>query len=57
MAAANLVWPFKILDFERAALGALQGATTSTSEQGKEKGWMKYASLAFDLLGLAPMFL
>lgn len=30
--AKNLLWPFTVLDYERAALGALQGATTSTSD-------------------------
>lgn len=29
MAAKNALWPFTVLDFERAALGALQGATNS----------------------------
>lgn len=29
MAAKDKLWPFTILDFERAALGALQGATNS----------------------------
>ncbi len=32
MAAKNLLWPFTVLDFERAALGALQGATNSKSD-------------------------
>ena len=29
MAAKDVLWPFTVLDFERAALGALQGATNS----------------------------
>jgi hypothetical protein len=29
MKAKDLLWPFTVLDFERAALGALQGATNS----------------------------
>ena len=29
MAAKNILWPFTVLDFERAAVGALQGATNS----------------------------
>jgi hypothetical protein len=32
MAAKNLLWPFTVLDFERAALGALQGATNSKTD-------------------------
>jgi len=35
MAARNLLWPFTVLDYERAALGALQGATnTKTGTAG-----------------------
>jgi hypothetical protein len=32
MAAKNKLWPFTVLDFERAALGALQGATNSKTD-------------------------
>ena len=32
MAAKNVLWPFTVLDFERAALGALQGATNSKTD-------------------------
>ena len=32
MAAKNLLWPFTVLDFERAALGALQGATNAKTD-------------------------
>lgn len=32
MAAKDRLWPFTVLDFERAALGALQGATSSKSD-------------------------
>ena len=32
MAAKERLWPFTVLDFERAALGALQGATNSKSD-------------------------
>jgi len=32
MAAKNILWPFTVLDFERAALGALQGATNSKAD-------------------------
>jgi hypothetical protein len=32
MAAKNTLWPFTVLDFERAAVGALQGATTSKQD-------------------------
>ena len=32
MAVKNLLWPFTILDFERAALGALQGATNQKTD-------------------------
>lgn len=32
MAAKDKLWPFTVMEYERAALGALQGATTSTSD-------------------------
>lgn len=32
MAAKNTLWPFTVLDFERAAVGALQGATSSKQD-------------------------
>jgi hypothetical protein len=32
MAAKNKLWPFTVLDFERAALGALQGASNSKTD-------------------------
>jgi len=32
MAAKDLLWPFTVLDYERAALGALQGATTTNKD-------------------------
>ena len=32
MAVKNILWPFTVLDFERAAVGALQGATTAKQD-------------------------
>ena len=32
MAAKNKLWPFTVLDFERAALGAMQGATNTKTD-------------------------
>jgi hypothetical protein len=32
MAAKNTLWPFTVLDFERAGIGALQGSTTSKQD-------------------------
>jgi hypothetical protein len=32
MAAKHRLWPFTVLDFERAALGALQGATNAKTD-------------------------
>ena len=32
MSAKKVLWPFTVLDFERAALGALQGATNSKTD-------------------------
>jgi hypothetical protein len=33
-AARNRLWPFTVLEYERAAVGALQGAITTTSDTG-----------------------
>lgn len=42
VAAKHTLWPFTILDYERAALGALTGATkTTTTSQGGGSGAMK----------------
>lgn len=39
MAVKNLLWPFTVLEYQRAALGALQGAiTTETDVKGASKG-------------------
>jgi len=38
MAAKDTLWPFTVLDYERAALGALQGATKSTSDVAGSSG-------------------
>ena len=32
MVAKNALWPFTVLDYERAALGALQGATNQKTD-------------------------
>jgi hypothetical protein len=52
MAVADVLWPFTVLDFERAAVGCLNGATTSTSKQssGGGAGWLGSA------LGVAGLF-
>lgn len=36
MAAKDKLWPFTVLEYERAALGALQGAMTTTSDVAGE---------------------
>ncbi len=36
--AKDKLWPFTVIEYERAALGALQGARTSTSSVGGEGG-------------------
>lgn len=36
MAAKDTLWPFTVLEYERAALGALQGARTTTSDVAGE---------------------
>lgn len=51
-AVKNLLWPFTVLEYERAALGALQGATTTTSKVAGASGAAKAISGA---LGGAAM--
>lgn len=53
--AKDLLWPFTVLDFQRASLGALQGATTS--RQGQEEGNFNWLSAAFSAIGLAGLFI
>ena len=50
--AKNLLWPFTVLEYERAAIGALQGATTTTSKVAGASGAAKAISGA---LGGAAM--
>ena len=51
-AAKNLLWPFTILEYERAAIGALQGAATTTNKVAGASGFTKAISGA---LGGAAM--
>lgn len=62
MAAKNLLWPFTVLDYQRAALGALQGATKTTSDvAGASKtqkvigGALSGAALGAQVSGGNPM--
>ena len=43
-AAKNTLWPFTVLEYERAALGALQGARTSTSSVAGGSDTQKFLS-------------
>ncbi len=52
VAAKNKLWPFTILEYERAAIGALQGATTTTSSPA---GSSKAAKAIAGALGGAAM--
>jgi len=54
MSAKDKLWPFTVLDFERAALGALQGATSSKSSSGG--GIMDMISTAISIAGIAAAF-
>jgi hypothetical protein len=54
MAAKNLLWPFTVLDYERAALGALQGAQKQERESGDKTS--SYLSSIVSLVGIAAMF-
>jgi hypothetical protein len=56
IAAKNAIWPMTVLDYEKANLGALQGATsTKTSESGQSSG-MQLLGGAIAVIGLAAMF-
>jgi hypothetical protein len=37
MSAKNTLWPFTVLDYERAALGAMQGAKTTKGNAGESQ--------------------
>ncbi len=54
MAAKNLLWPFTVLEYQRAALGALQGASNTKSKQEEETNWL---STVVSLIGIAAMFM
>jgi len=63
MAVKDKLWPFTVLDYERAALGALQGATNSKSVGGSETskvqkalgGAMSGAAMGAQLSGGNPI--
>jgi len=46
MEAKNTLWPFTVLEYERAALGALQGATTSKGNAGGGDGEVSHLGAA-----------
>ena len=52
VAVKNALWPFTVLEYERAALGALQGAVTSTSSPA---GSSKAAKAIAGAMGGAAM--
>ncbi len=55
MTIADTLWPFAVLDYERVAVGTLNGATTSkTKESGGGGGWL---SGVLGIAGLATMFI
>lgn len=56
MAASNRLWPFTVLDFERAALGVLQGAVSSSgSESIKGAGTSRTSNALSGALSGAAM--
>lgn len=54
-AAKDTLWPFTVLEFERLAVGTLQGATTSKSSQDSGGGGI--LSTVLSVVGLGAMFL
>ena len=55
MAAKNALWPFTVLDFERAALGALQGATVQKTDVAGASTASKVLSGALSGAGMGAM--
>jgi len=55
IAAKDKLWPFTVLDYERAALGSLQGASTTTTDEGKESN--SFLSTVTSVLSVAAMFI
>jgi len=62
MSAKDKLWPFTVLDYERAALGALQGARKSTTDVGGASsgakaisGALSGAALGFKASGGNPL--
>jgi hypothetical protein len=57
MKIEDALWPFKVLDFQRAAVGVLQGAqSTTTKTSGGGGGIMGVVSSVLDVVGLASLF-
>jgi hypothetical protein len=55
MLTADKLWPFTVLDFERAAVGTLNGATSTKQSNGSGgSGWL---GTALGIAGLATMFI
>ena len=54
MKAKNSLWPFTVMDYERAALGALTGAT-NTASSGTTSNSGSGLSTAMSVLGMAAM--
>lgn len=49
MLSSDKLWPFTVMEYERAALGALQGATNSKTSE--EKGWLSTTMGIVSLVG------
>lgn len=56
MLAKDKIWPFTVLEFERAALGALQGARTE-SRDTEDSGSSSFLSILSAGVGLASLFI
>ena len=52
--AKDKLWPFSVLEYMRAGLGALQGATTSKATDNTP-AWQKYLSDALTIVGIASI--
>ena len=56
-ASRDILWPFTVLDFERANLAALQGATNQSTTQQHKPGMFELVSKGAGLFGIAGLFI
>lgn len=56
-AARDLLWPFTVYEYERAAIGTLQGAVTTKTNQKENPGLLSTLGTLGGIAGIASLFL